>query len=154
MFPETAFAWQRTRASSANDFDIFGIQEGPTPSQQVLQRHTGEIEPCLIKEFEVAIQPRCMEKHRGRVDNLAKKWALIVNRDRVVVRHSGHGKPSREPEEPTSHHPPLPKSFENPRAPPNSAESGLLVNGGVKEATGEEGKGATYKDEVPVYSPP
>jgi hypothetical protein len=66
------------------------------PSQQFLQRHTGEVEPRLIKEIEVAIRPCCMEQRRGRVDNLAKEKALIVNRDWVVFPHGGHGKPPRD----------------------------------------------------------
>jgi hypothetical protein len=35
----------------------------------------------LIEEIKIASRPRCMEERTGRVDNLAKKWALIVNRD-------------------------------------------------------------------------
>jgi hypothetical protein len=41
----------------------------------------------LIEETKIATRPRCMEERKGRADNLAKKAALIVNRDWVVFRH-------------------------------------------------------------------
>jgi hypothetical protein len=83
--------------------DVFGMNTGsPPPSQQFLQRLTGEIEPRLIKDIDVTIQPRCMEQRRGRIDKSAKKWSLIFNRDWVVFRHSGYGKSSREPREQTA----------------------------------------------------
>jgi hypothetical protein len=54
--------------------DVVGMNTtGPTPAQQTFQRHTGEVEPRLIKEIEVAIWPCCMEKHRRQVDNLTEK---------------------------------------------------------------------------------
>jgi outer membrane protein TolC len=50
-----------------------GNTTGRTPSQQFLQRHTGDVEPRVIKEIEVAIRPRCMQQLWERVDNLAKE---------------------------------------------------------------------------------
>jgi hypothetical protein len=53
---------------------------------------------------------------QGTSRQFGEKMGADRQRDWVVFRHGGHGKPSREPEEPTCYYPPRPKSPESPRA--------------------------------------
>jgi hypothetical protein len=61
-----------------------------TLQNDILLRRSILLLRMLIEEIKIATRPRCMEERKGRVDNLAKKAALIVDRDWIVFRHGGH----------------------------------------------------------------
>src|SRR5271156_6736199 len=77
-------------------FDIFRMNKGsPFPSQQLLQRLPYEVEPPLIEEIKVAIRSGGVDQRRGRVDNLTKAQALIVDGTELVGSHAAYGTTTR-----------------------------------------------------------